>query len=76
MHSSIDEKGCSCMSSKWKALTQVARIIVGIAAGYLVYWQWFSIRRGDPEYYAIAAGVIVGIMAIILLRKLNKGEGG
>ena len=63
------------MSSKWKALTQIARIIVGILVGYLVYWQWYAIRRGDPDYYPIAAGVIVGLMAIILLKKLNKGEG-
>lgn len=63
------------MSSKWKAVTQVARIILGIVAGYVIYWQWYSIRRGDPEYYPIAAGVVVTIMAIVLLQKLNKGEG-
>jgi len=63
------------MTSKWRALTQIARIITGIAIGYIVYWQWYEIRRGDPQYYAIAAGVVVGLMAIILLKKLNKGEG-
>jgi preprotein translocase subunit Sec61beta len=63
------------MASKWKAVTQVARILLGIAAGYLVYWQWYTIRRGDPETHALAAGLIVAIMVIVLLKKINKGEG-
>ncbi|MFA5108041.1 MAG: hypothetical protein WC492_00715 [Candidatus Micrarchaeia archaeon] len=64
------------MSSKMRALTEIARIVLAIAMGYLIYWQWSELRGNiDPEYYAIGAGVIVTLMMIILLKKLNKGEG-
>ncbi|MFH1306275.1 MAG: hypothetical protein ABIH83_01300 [Candidatus Micrarchaeota archaeon] len=62
-------------STKMKALLEIARIVAGIAAGYLVYWKWDEVRTGDPEYYAILAGIIVSVMFIVLLKKLNKGEG-
>jgi hypothetical protein len=63
------------MSSKTKALLEIARVAVSIAAGYLVYWKWAEIRVGDPEYYPLAAGVIVCVMMFVMLKKVNKGEG-
>ncbi|PIT84229.1 hypothetical protein COU37_04145 [Candidatus Micrarchaeota archaeon CG10_big_fil_rev_8_21_14_0_10_45_29] len=60
-------------STKMKALFEIARVIIAIAVGYLIYWQWDIIRTYDPSEYAIGAGVIVTIMCFILLKKLNKG---
>lgn len=62
------------MGSKTKALIEIARVLASVGAGYLVYYEWATIRH-DPAEYPIAAGVVVTVMAYLLLKKLNKGSG-
>lgn len=63
-------------SDKTRAALAFAKLLVSLAAGYIIHTVWIE-TRGDIDEFFIpyAAGGVVAVMVFVLLSKLNKGSG-
>lgn len=56
-----------------RALMAAVRVIIGLIAGYGVWWVWTEYRgQMDPWYVPVGAGIIVVIFMFFLLYKLKS----
>ena len=63
-------------SDKTRAALAFAKLLVSLAAGYIIYTVWIDARGGMDEFFIpYAAGAVVAVMVFVLISKLNKGSG-
>lgn len=55
----------------WKALAAIARGVVALAVGYVVWWMWATNRPMDDWYFSIVAGIIVAVILYVMLLKMK-----
>ena len=61
--------------TRMKALISIARILLSLAVGYVIYYFWVTYRAtiDEPVYIAIGAGLVSAVMVFLLLSKLKGG---
>ena len=60
-------------SGKAKALVSIARFLIAVGFGYAIYYYWDTLRRSDPTYYSMAAGVLGFVLLYFMLTQIKGG---
>ncbi len=59
-----------------KTSVRIAHFLMGIICGALMGYSFYYFRPVSSPFEALAAGIIVAVMVMLLLPKLHKGGGG
>ena len=54
-----------------KALVSIARILVSLVAGGIMFYFWSTWRPNDEKTVSIGAAVVVVVLCFVLLHKLG-----
>jgi len=59
-----------------KASVRIAHFLISIVSGALMGYSFYYFRPTSSPFEALAAGIVVAVMVMLLLPKLHKGGGG